>query len=283
MATLRKLPSGKYQAIVRLKGLKPIYGTFPTKTKAKQWAQSVESDTALARKLSYKGDLPLEHAVQIDTGKGTLSCVVPTFDSFVDDFYLAVAKQGDASAFGRVSYWRKYFKGILVTDITPEDVDDALLALEVKGPKGFPLSGSSVNRYKSNLSSVFIEFNKHRVFKRLRFSNPVRSEFVSSFSENPPKNRFLSPDEQKSLLNVSRNSHWDRLYLLVLMALTTGARRGELEKLTWRDIDFAQKTATLSKTKNGKPRLLPLVPPVVEELMRFRLANNHLLTWQPNK
>lgn len=277
MATIRKLPSGKFQAIVRLKGLKPIYSSFPTKAKAKQWAQAVESDTAMARKLAYKGDLPLEHAVQIDSGKGTLSCVVPTFEAWIDDYYLAVAKKGDASAFGRVRYWRQYFQGVLVTDITPEDVDDALLGLQAKGPQGKPLSGSSVNRYKSNLSSVFVEFNKHRLFKRLRFSNPVRSEFVSSFSENPPKDRFLSPMEQKSLLSAARSSHWDRLYLLVLMALTTGARRGELSGLTWQHIDLAQKTAILRKTKNGKPRLLPLVPPVIEELMRFRQANDHLL------
>lgn len=275
MPSFRKLKSGKYQAIVRLKNLKPLYGTFPTKAKAKQWAHMVESDTALARKLSYKGELPLEHAVQIDTGKGTLSCVVPTFDKWVDDYYLAVAKKGDASAFGRVNYGRTLFNGKLVTDITPEDIDDALIALSAKGPSGKPLTGSTLNRYKSNLSSVFIEFNKHPIFKRLRFANPVNSEFVSSFSENPAKNRFLSPEEQKRLLAAAEGSHWDRLYLLVLFALTTGARRGELLGLTWRDIDFNKRVAVLHTTKNGKPRLLPIVLPLLQELMRFRSNTDH--------
>ncbi len=147
-----------------------------------------------------------------------------------------------------------------------------LLELQADG-----LTGSTLNRYKSNLSSVFIAFNRHPTYKRLKFSNPVRSEFVSSFSENPPKERFLSPEEQRTLLSAAQASHWDRLYLLALMALTTGARRGELLKLTWRDIDLTQKTATLWKTKNGKPRLLPLVHSVVEELMKFRQNNDHLL------
>lgn len=275
MASIRKLKSGKFQAIVRLKNLKPIYGTFPTKTKAKQWAQSVESDTALARKLAYKGELPLEHAVQIDSGKGTLSCVVPTFEKWVDDYYLAVAKKGDASAFGRVSYWRKRFHGQLVTDITPEDVDDALIALSAKGPSGKPLSGSTLNRYKSNLSSVFIEFNKHPVFKRLRFSNPVNSEFVSSFSENPAKNRFLSPEEQQRLLTATKDSHWNRLHLLVLFALTTGARRGELLGLTWQDVDLNKRVGVLHTSKNGRPRMLPIVLPLLQELMRFRGSPSH--------
>lgn len=275
MATIRKLKSGKFQAIIRLKHLKPIYETFPTKAKAKQFAQAVESDTALARKLAYKGELPLEHAIQIETGKGTLSVVVPTFDAWIDDYYLGVAKKGDASAFGRVSYWREHFKGCLVTDITPEDIDEALLALEAKGPSGKPLTGSTVNRYKSNLSSVFLEFNKHPTYKRLRFSNPTRSEFVSSFSENPAKNRFLSPAEQKTLLAVAQHSHWERLHLLILFALTTGARRGELLRLTWQDIDFTQRIATLHTSKNGRPRLLPILLPVLQELMRFRSKPNH--------
>lgn len=70
MPSIRKLPSGKFQAIVRLKNLKPLYATFPTKTKVKQWAQAVESDTALARKLATDGDMPLERAVQIDSNRG---------------------------------------------------------------------------------------------------------------------------------------------------------------------------------------------------------------------
>jgi hypothetical protein len=52
MATFRTLPSGKYQAVVRLKGMKPLYATFTTKSKAKLWAKTVEEDSALARKLS---------------------------------------------------------------------------------------------------------------------------------------------------------------------------------------------------------------------------------------
>jgi integrase len=270
MPTIRKLPSGKFQAIVRLKNLKPLYGTFPTKTKAKQWAQAVEADTALARKLAYGDDLSLRQAVQIETHKGVIRCVIPEFAEWADDF-LAKNHMADKSAEGRIRFWKKRFHNKLVTDVQPEDVDEVLLELaETK-------TGSTVNRYKSNLSSLFIAFNRHPHYKRLKFPNPVRSEFVSSFSENPAKNRFLSPGEQKSLLSAARDSHWDRLYLLVLMALTTGARRGELLKLTWHDIDFSQKTAILRTTKNKASRLLPLLSPVVEELMRFRENSDHLL------
>jgi len=270
MSSIRKLPSGNFQAIVRLKNLKPLYATFPTKTKAKQWAHAVESDTALARKLVHGEDLNLRQAVQIKTSGGTIRCIVPLFSEWADE-YLENAAIADKSAVGRTKYWKREFIGKLVTDIHPEDIDDALLTIAQTR------TGSTVNRHKSNLSSIFIAFNNHPTYKRLQFSNPVRSEFVSSFPENPPKNRFLSPDEQQKLLTTTRNSHWNKLYLLVLFALTTGARRGELLKLTWDDLDFTNRVARLQITKNKEPRLLPLLNPVIEELMQFRESNDHLV------
>jgi integrase len=268
MATIRKLPSGKFQAIVRRANLKNLYATFPTKTKAKQWAQTVESDTALARKLACGEDLSLRQAVQIETSKGTIRCLIPLFSEWVEE-YLANTTIKDKSAIGRIRFWQRQFEGKLVTDVSPEAIDETLLEIAQKR------TGSTVNRFKSNLSSVFLAFNRHPKYKRLKFPNPVRSEFISSFSENPPKNRFLTPREQKKLLAAAHESHWDRLYLLILMALTTGARRGELLQLTWKDIDFSRKVAILRTTKNNEPRLLPLLSQVIEQLMRFRRHNDH--------
>jgi integrase len=279
MATIRKLPSGNFQAIVRLKNLKPLYASFPTKTKAKQWSQVVEIDTVLARKLAIGDDLSLRQAILVESKGRMVACIVPLFSEWADQ-YMKSATLADKSAIGRVKYWKKQFTDKLVTDINPEDIDDLLLGL------GQTRTGSTLNRYKSNLSSIFIAFNRHPTYKRIKFPNPVRSEFVSSFSENAPKNRFLTPTEQQALLAAARNSHWDRLYLLVLFALTTGARRGELLKLTWKDLGFSNKTARLHTTKNKEPRLLPLLNPVVEELMQFRENNDHLVfpsTVDPHK
>jgi integrase len=53
------------------------------------------------------------------------------------------------------------------------------------------------------------------------------------------------------------------------MALTTGARKGELIGLRWVDVDLQRAEATVARTKNGDPRVLPLVPIVVSELEKF--------------
>lgn len=54
------------------------------------------------------------------------------------------------------------------------------------------------------------------------------------------------------------------------MAITTGARRGELLALTWRDLDLERRQAYVRTSKNGEPRVLPLVAPLLAEIERIR-------------
>jgi hypothetical protein len=203
MPTIQKLPSGNYQIVVRLINLKPIYTTFPTKAKTKKWTQA---DTALAS----GGDMWLQLAVH----NGSCKCLVPYIGDWIDT-YIANTDILDISSIGQLRYWQKQFERSLITDINPENINGVLLGIADKR------TGSIVNQYKSNRSSVFLAFNKDHLYKRLKLPNPVRSEFVSSCPENPPKNRFLSLVEQKTLLNFASESNWDRLYLLALMAFTT--------------------------------------------------------------
>jgi hypothetical protein len=44
MATIRKLPSGKYNVQIRRDPHPPMSGTFATRTEAKAWATKIEGD-----------------------------------------------------------------------------------------------------------------------------------------------------------------------------------------------------------------------------------------------
>jgi integrase len=61
------------------------------------------------------------------------------------------------------------------------------------------------------------------------------------------------------------------------MAITTGARKGELLNLTFQDIDFNRNTAYVKITKNGEPRVLPLTDDVIIELDKFKHQNPRLI------
>jgi integrase len=128
-------------------------------------------------------------------------------------------------------------------------------------------SSATLGRYHAALSAVFSWGIRRRRTPR-GFENVCRR--VARPPESPHVVRFLSPDERTRLLAACRASSWQRLYLSVLIALTTGARRGELTALRWSDVDLERAVAFVRVTKNGEPRVLPLLPAVLEELARFR-------------
>ncbi len=253
MASIRKLNSGNYQVQIRLSGLKPITQTFPTKTLATAFQREVEGSVKLQQSL----------------GKPIIEKI--TFREVVD-LYMEQYSGRDPSTLGRLNWWCNQFGDHYMTEISEFMVDDGLIELNEN------VTGSTCNRYKSSLSSIFVHFNKHPKYKHLKMGNPVKGDSVSAFSENPAKERYLSNHEQAQLLISCRNSPlWDKLYLIVLMAVTTGARKGELLRLKWSDINFKTRLASLFITKNKKPRMLSLTKPVIEELIIHREVGNGLI------
>ena len=78
------------------------------------------------------------------------------------------------------------------------------------------------------------------------------------------------PQERAAFLAACKASQWALLYLLILLGITTGARRGELLRLRWSDINFERSEASVGVTKNGDRKTLPLVPAVMAELKRHQ-------------
>lgn len=156
----------------------------------------------------------------------------------------------------RLQYWIDKIGHKKVFEVSKFDVMEAFNQLPSK------LSNATKNRYKSAISSVF----SYAVRTYDLSVNPV--SYIQSLKENNQRTRYLSNAEKDRLLIECKNSSWSKLYLIVLMAITTGARKGELERLKWSDIDFDRKLAYIYQTKNGEPRVLPLTEQVVNELNR---------------
>jgi integrase len=131
-------------------------------------------------------------------------------------------------------------------------------------------SGKTVNRYRTTLSAV-LTWARHRRLTPKGWHNPCHD--VKGAPEGAGRVRYLAPDERDRLLKVARISAWPKLYLLILMAITTGARRGELLGLRYHDLVLPDDretagTATLPRTKNGDARVLVLTPAVCGEIRR---------------
>jgi integrase len=105
------------------------------------------------------------------------------------------------------------------------------LSLDFHQPtrKPGPRKPSTVNRLKVTISSMFT-YAQRQVWID---SNPARR--VAQMKLAGQRCRLLSDEERGRLLEACRKSDWDRMYLLVLLALTTGARKSELTHLRWSD------------------------------------------------
>lgn len=135
-----------------------------------------------------------------------------------------------------------------------------------KGKPARAKSASTLNRYQAAISGVFSWAIAERLTPR-KWTNPCIG--IKGLAEPKGRVRFLDADERAALFEACRRSRYPRLYALVLMAMLTGARRGELLGLRWDDVDLERRVARLGRTKNGDRRTLVLLPQVAEALRPF--------------
>ena len=79
-----------------------------------------------------------------------------------------------------------------------------------------------------------------------------------------------SKTEAVDLLKACKTSKDPQLYPIVVTAMNTGCRAGELLDLDWQDIDFKRGTALLTDTKNGESRTIPITGHTMEVLKELR-------------
>ena len=65
-------------------------------------------------------------------------------------------------------------------------------------------------------------------------------------------------------------SKWPPLDSVVVVALNTGMRRGEIISLTWEQVDFVRGVINVMQSKSGRSRAIPMNAYVVEELEKVK-------------
>lgn len=90
-----------------------------------------------------------------------------------------------------------------------------------------------------------------------------------------PRSNFLSPDQMRTLV-AALDAHPDPYFRgFVGLLLFTAARKNEVLKLKWQDVDLVQRVARVEHTKNGTSLAMPL-PDVAVRLLETipRAVNN---------
>ena len=197
--------------------------------------------------------------------------------------YMSEYQGRDPSRGQRLRWWITQLGDVQIVDLSDDD-DRVFHALEglaaangryycgadadnrpIYKSKRKALAPATVNRFSAALSAVFTWGERKRITPA-RWQSPFRR--IQRRAENNEIVRHLSAKEREALLCEARHSAWPKMYLLILFALTTGARKGELLALRWSDLDLDIATASLARSKNGDRRVLPLTESLVAELRK---------------
>lgn len=178
---------------------------------------------------------------------------LPTFEQWIEILISEHVQNGVRRDADRTeSILRKFiveFGPKRLDKISSNEIQSYLSRLKRCGYNRKPQSGATNNRYRSWLYWVFSWAIKREVLVR----NPVVA--VPRFPELP-RVRWLEPNEIVALLDACD----PLLKPLVLLAINTGARRGELLALNWADVDFNRDEIMIrsENSKSGDMRLIPL-------------------------
>lgn len=215
--------------------------TFTGRSEAEEWAQEIEQ--AIDKGLWTGGD---------DGGGFTLSWML--------DRYL-VSRRPNRDAQRQLEWWRRHLGTEAAVSVSRRRILGLRRTLKREKTKaGRGRSPATINRYMAALSGLF--------------SWSLKSEYVTvhpmkgiePLVEDGTRLRCLDDSERESLVQACRDSGGLRLQTLVVLALSTGARRGELLRLQWSDLDIAQRQVVIQGTGRLRTRTLPLPLPAFELL-----------------
>ena len=264
---------GRVMAVIRRKGYRTKSATFDCLAEARTWAENIEANP-----------IALERNYGADAGNGER-----TLADLAEWYQAHFSRRGrrDKTKLARCAWWVNRLGDVPLREMSPEIIREALRELRTTDAlHGYPggqkslgreRSAATVNRYLAALSSMYRDASDDELAEWPEFdANPCHA--VKRGKEGKGRTRWLKRHEYERLLRVCRKSEWDGLYLLVLLALKTGARKGELLPLRWHEVDLDRGRIHLSNTKNGEDRTLPLLPECIEELRQQRARVTATLT-----
>jgi integrase len=208
----------------------------------------------------YKGDA--ERALkkrlgEVVDGKYEIrrSVISPRFEDFAGEYleYSIANKRSWARDRTSIRNLLNYFRGYKLNNITPWLIE------KYKNSRKKKVQEASVNRELSCLKHMFtMAIHWGKVVE-----NPVKK--VKMFREPERRLRWLT--ECESLIDAS-NGH---IRSIIITALNTGMRRGEIFSLTWDQVDFDRGLITVERSKNDGVRHIPMNSQLTEELKTIKI------------
>lgn len=232
MATIRQRGT-HWQVIIKRNGHPPQSKTFELKKDAEKWGR-------LQERLMDAGQW-------VDRTEAEQTTLEELLDRYQRE--ISPSKKGASIEY----YYINTFKKSEIAKYSVAVITGQLIA-KWRDKRVKEVSGSSVSRELTLLSHVFTIAIKEWGFAIN--CNPV--SLVRKPKPNPPRDRVLTDQQRQVLISSCKQCKNPWIYPVVVFAMETATRRGEILNLTWKGVDLQRKTAKV----NGKTgyRTIPLSP-----------------------
>ncbi len=230
MATLTKRGDGQWQAKVRRKGYPIVSRTLETKAKAERWARSIESE--------------MDHGIFVSRAEAEATTLKEALQRYLNE--VTPEKKGAKQESVRIKVWMEHelasrylasFRGADFARYRDQKMAD----------------GSSASTIRNQLNIISHLFNiARKEWGMESLLNPVQNIRMPKLPVG--RDRRLESDEEVRLLAVASYPMRE----LMIIAMETGMRLGEILSMSWKNTDLNKGTVVLEDTKNGERRVVPL-------------------------
>ncbi len=249
MATIVPTPSGTHKALVRMKGWPTVSKTFRLKRDAIDWARRTEDEMVRGVYISRSGSerMTAEEALQ-----RYLAEVTPTKKA-------TTQRSEKITSQHLIGFLGKYSMAALSSELVASYRDHRLAA------------GKSNNTVRIELAMLSNLFTIAIQEWGLGLAhNPVAT--IRKPSPGKGRDRRLTGDEEKRLLDAVERHSNPMLSWVVNLAIETGMRQSEILNLRAQHVDLRNRVVRLSDTKNNSARTVPLTA-AATAILKAAIAN----------
>lgn len=241
MATIRQKGPNQWHVQVRKRGFPTQTRTFRTKRDAQNWANEIETEMYRGRFQDQRPNRGITFGTLIQHYMREVTDHRPSEDSRVSERL-------------RLERFLKSERDLCAYDVkhlTPEHFND-YKERRLKEPsprKGRDtIAAGTVKRELTTLKRV-IDYKKRELGIQI---NPVNTEDVKRPAVNDERDVRLTAQQMHRLLEECYAARNEYLGPFVELALETGARRSNLLRLKWGDIDLDKRTILFRAIKNSR-------------------------------
>jgi integrase len=245
MATIRKL-RGRWQAQVRRRGMKPRAKSFDSKADAEKWARDLESQVD-----------------KFGTAPDTKILESTTLGELLERYQREItpAKRGAVQEDQRIGVLRRHdLAHRTLIGLSQQDISS------FRDERLRTVAPSTTVRELAILSHVLeVAIRDWGLPLSRNVVKLVRRPIIRN-----ERKRRLEGDEEQRLLDGCAGGKIPYFRALLILAIETGMRRGEILGLNWADVSHNRRVITLTMTKSGSGREVPLSQRAFDTVMEWK-------------